>query len=568
MSSNKLLFLIVVLSLAVRLFGLNWDQGQHLHPDERFLTMVSSSIKLPSDIYDYFVPQTSTLNPYNNGYNFYVYGTFPLLVTRAVAEVFKLTSYDQIFLVGRVLSAIFDSLTSLLVFFVAFKIFKKTKVALLGALLYAICILPIQQAHFFTVDSFTVFFFILTIFLLISRRPLISGLAFGVTLANKTSVGIVLPMFLPFVFTLNKYSIKNRNTFAKYILEGMATCGLFLIFTFIAFRLFQPYAFDGLFSLSPHFISNINEAHKMITGEIDYPPNIQWLSTTPVIHPLINMFFVGFGPVTFLLILLGIVMVFKDRRLIKRSGVILIILISLTIFLYHSFQLAKYMRYFYPVYPVFMIIAGYGLSRLKPKWNFPIIFLNLIITISFLGLYLQAHSRFQASEWICNNIPTSMILSSESWDDSLPLGSPSCSNLSYIHQDLALYDPESPQKWDKINTQLKLIDYLVLSSNRLWGSIPNVPGRYPDTSIFYKNLFDGGNNFKLVKRIYSYPGFSLPFLHDCLLIGPTIYPSTQNNYFEIDKSCDFPGIYFRDDAFEESFTVYDHPQVLIYAKIK
>ena len=133
---------------------------------------------------------------------------------------------------------------------------------------------------------------------------------------------------------------------------------------------------------------------------------------------------------------------------------------------------------------------------------------------------------------------------------------------------MSLFDNESFEKWDKINNQLNSVDYITLTSNRLWGSIPKVSERYSDTSNFYKNLFEGNTNFKLIKRIYSYPGFYLPFVNKCILIGPSVYPQKSNTLFEIDQNCDYPGIYFRDDAAEESFTVYDHPQVNIFIKLK
>ena len=55
---NKLIIVLLflaVLSLAAffRLYGVNWDQNQHLHPDERFLTMVATGISWPKDIYKY-----------------------------------------------------------------------------------------------------------------------------------------------------------------------------------------------------------------------------------------------------------------------------------------------------------------------------------------------------------------------------------------------------------------------------------------------------------------------------------------------------------------------------------
>jgi len=548
------LFFIILFGFCLRIIGLNWDQVQHLHPDERFLTMVSSTISLPKSINEYFNTSNSSFNPANNDYSFYVYGTFPLLITKIIAQITDFTSYDQIFFIGRILSIFFDTSIILLIFLISQKLFKNTKIALLSSLLYSLCIFPIQQSHFFTVDATTVFLFILSLYLLISQKNILSGIIFGITLASKTSIGIILPFILLFIFFKDKQYLKN-----------FIQCFLFVLCLGLFFRIFQPYAFDGLIKLSPKFISNIREAHQMITGEYNYPPNIQWKSTFPVIHSLVNLFFVGLAPITFILSFLGISKIIKNKGFLKDKKIILILLIIFSIFIYHSILLARYMRYFYPIYPLLIILSGYALSKFSSKIIAILLLINLTITIAFIHIYLIPHSRYQASEWICQNIPANYTLSSENWDDSLPLGSSSCRLKSYQHQDLALYDTESDQKWLKINSQLNNVDYLIMSSNRLWGSIPKDVKDYPITSKFYQNLFDGNSNFKLIKKFYSYPGFSLPFIKKCFVVGLSVYPyQNQKNNFIAVENCNYPGIYFRDDAAEESFTVYDHPQVLIF----
>ena len=40
-----LLLLILLIGAYFRFTGLNWDQGTHLHPDERFLTTVAYSLQ-------------------------------------------------------------------------------------------------------------------------------------------------------------------------------------------------------------------------------------------------------------------------------------------------------------------------------------------------------------------------------------------------------------------------------------------------------------------------------------------------------------------------------------------
>ena len=41
---DVLFLLIMVVAVYFRFIGLNWDQSQHLHPDERFMTMVESAL--------------------------------------------------------------------------------------------------------------------------------------------------------------------------------------------------------------------------------------------------------------------------------------------------------------------------------------------------------------------------------------------------------------------------------------------------------------------------------------------------------------------------------------------
>jgi hypothetical protein len=41
---DVLLILILLAGVYFRFTGVNWDDGTHLHPDERFLTMVESSL--------------------------------------------------------------------------------------------------------------------------------------------------------------------------------------------------------------------------------------------------------------------------------------------------------------------------------------------------------------------------------------------------------------------------------------------------------------------------------------------------------------------------------------------
>ncbi len=179
---DLLLIVVLLVGTYFRVIGLNWDSDQHLHPDERFLTMVESALDVkkcalpntaleacPPDqvrwlgLGDYFDTATSPLNPENRGYGFFVYGDLPIVIVRYVAEWVGQVGYDQVDLVGRQVSALGDLLSVLMIYIIAARLYNR-RVALLGAAFSALAVLQIQQSHFFTVDTVANFFIFLAVY--------------------------------------------------------------------------------------------------------------------------------------------------------------------------------------------------------------------------------------------------------------------------------------------------------------------------------------------------------------------------------------------------------------------
>ncbi len=153
----------------------------------------------------------------------------------------------------------------------------------------------------------------------------------------------------------------------------------------------------------------------------------------------------------------------------------------------------------------------------------------------FISIYLKPHSRIQASVWVYQNIPAHSYILSELWDDGLPLSIQGY-NSEYQSYQLPVFNQDNPQKWQELAVQLAQADYYILASNRGWGSIMRVPKKYPQMSKFYEKLLAGETNYKLVAKFSSYP--SLEYLG---------IPLTINDSWS-----------------EEAFTVYDHPEVMIF----
>lgn len=549
---------IFVLALTLRLYGLNWDQGQHLHPDERFLTMVANDTKLPSTFVQYFNNSQSPLNPYNYpNYQFFVYGTFPLFLTKTFAVILHLDNYQGIVLVGRALSAVFDSLNILLIYFLALKVITKNKkLIFLPSLIYALCVLPLQLSHFFAVDTFLNTFLLATFTLLAYSRFPQAGIAFGFALASKISAVYFAPIIaLFFVFHL----LKNKNLL-KTIFLGLIFC----FFSFLIFRIFQPYIFDGIYKINSHFIENINTLKYFSQKDGNYPPSVQWLSVIPLPFALKNFVLWGLGlPFSFGLIILLII---KFKTLSKNQTIVLSFIWILWLYFYQGSQFNPTMRYLLPIYPFIVLLFVYLLSHLKNIIFFKILVaLNFLYSLAFINIYSHRQTRVDASLWIYRNIPAQSVVTNEYWDDPLPLNVEPYNSSIYQGIMISPYDPDSVSKIDLLNSQINSANYIFMSSNRLWRSIPS-SSRYPLTTKYYTSLFSGNSNFKKVLELNSYPGFSLPFLKGCYYFGPTDYPGIKNSWFSVDTQCFYPGVYLRDDTSEEAFTVYDHPKVLIFKK--
>ena len=171
-----LLVFVLLLGAYFRFVGLNWDDGTHLHPDERFLTDVANRMQPVGDPLAYLRTSESTLNPHNLGFDFFVYGHFPMIATRYVAEWvsnlceafpgrcdYNYNHYDGIHLVGRALSGLVDLVAVAVTFFIGRRLYD-WQVGLLGALLLALAVMPIQQSHFFTTDNWATVFSVLTMY--------------------------------------------------------------------------------------------------------------------------------------------------------------------------------------------------------------------------------------------------------------------------------------------------------------------------------------------------------------------------------------------------------------------
>ena len=616
------LIAILLLALSLRTRGLNWDEGTHLHPDERFLTMVENAIQLPSSLGEYFDTTRSPLNPYNTNFSSFVYGTAPIFLVRVIGEVVGMTTYETMVLLGRALSALADVFVVAMTFAMGRRLYG-TRVGLLAALLYTFAVLPIKQSHFFTVDTFTnvplVLAFWFTLDIMEGRRAwrafVLAGLIFGLMLASRINLApflgiLVLAAFLQLlksaaqiehiqirraseadgaeaprmptmrIFRLGPLLIEvefkpsarleadstadgqevsesasSLWRIARPILIGLVLAGVAALLTF---RVAQPYAFDGLLTLNPQFVDDMGRVQRLVSGEDDFPPSHQWTNRTPYWFPWYNMVVWGMGPALGIAAWLGVALAAYQTLRHGRREHLLMLFWVLGMFLYHGQQFVLTMRYYLPLYPFLAIFGAFFLFEVwDPAKRFVddpgdnrlargatagavLLFAIVIGTTIFWALastsiYTRTNTRVAASRWIYENIPDTAVIGNEHWDDTLPLR---VDGKDYFRDHdgvmLELYGEDTPEKREKMIQWMEEVDYIILSSNRLYGSIPRLPMRFPLTTKYYAWLFNGQLGFEPVKQFTSYPQ----------LLGITI----------------------PDDNAEEAFTVYDHPKVIIFQK--
>ncbi|MBI4212815.1 MAG: glycosyltransferase family 39 protein [Chloroflexi bacterium] len=596
---------ILLAAAPLRFVGIDWDSGQHLHPDERFITMVSTGIELPQNLAQYFDTARSPLNPYNRNFGSFIYGTGPLFFVRALAEGIEQMSeglqvspgtwlagllphlrdaagYGNLNLLGRVLSGVADLATLLLIYLSGVRLGGRL-LGSLAAVLSGLAVLQIQSAHFFTAESPLILFTTLAFYL--SLRVARSGslvdwallgLATGLAVTTKLTAGLALLLWFCAAVLLWQRFVKGAQQYGSAVGDrrgffteappgpGDIVTGIIAasVMALLTFRIAQPYAFAGPgffdFAPNPKYLADLDSWQKIATGQIDYPPSIQWTGSTPYVWQLVQMTLWGLGPPLALAAWAGFALALVQfiREPARNALYALGLFWVAANFLYWGPQFAKPMRYLLPIYPQLCLFAALALMafwrwarrgtfwrqaapvwlKAALPWTVPslVVAYSAFYALAFASIYTRPTTRVAASEWIYTNVSPGGGMAWEHWDDPLPLRLPGRDSSLYPGIDLPLYGEDVPEKREQLITKLDSARYIMLSSNRLYGSIPKLPQRYPMTVRYYEALFSGELGFERTAEFTSRPSLL--------------------------------GIELNDDDAEEIFTVYEHPKVTIFRK--
>ena len=560
------LTLVFLAALSLRLYGLNWDQGGDLHPDELFVAKIVLIDRIhldwPPDLSELLDPARSGLNPRSadpatGQYREFAYGALPLWVTDFAAwGLSRLTgtnwnAAERVYLFGRVLSALLSSATVVATAAIARRLGGQS-LGLLSALFAALAPMSIQLAHFFTTDSWLTCFVALCLLACCRATErgtvtafALAGCTYGLAMATKGSVvALAAPILAAWLVLLWNLPVEGASRAARiWSLAPHAVAAA--LAALLAFFAFEPYAL-----LRPMvYIQSLRTQADIVSGAFDVPFTRVFSGTSPGIYQLEQLVRWGVGPVAGLLALGGLVWLGNEVR--RRSAPAIILTTWLVAY---SAVLApaqvKFLRYLEPLTPVLAICAAgallwlvnYAQIRWSPRWGTALLASSLALsflwTASFTSIYAQENPRIAATKWIYAQIPPGSELTAEYWDDALPRSltyalSPAAYGLGTINFDL-YRDLPPADAMGAMADVLDRADYVVQSSLRVEAGVRAEPWRYPAQIRYYDALASGEIGFSQAAQFASWPRF-----------GP----------LRID-----------DRAADESFINYDHPLVTIYKK--
>ncbi len=504
---DRLILLIVGFSLFTFGFGLAWGQLLPFHPDENNIIMAVNRIHWPTE-----------LNPH-----FFAYGGLTIYLSSLLNQLFEINPRLVLRLISVLASLaglwlVYNWLSLLSVF--------NRRLRLFGLLLTSLSVGIIQQSHFGTVDNLGAVatlagFYFLAKHIKTSR---LSQFWFGwLSLSLAASLKISFGLWLAvagFVFVAGSLAKKKFKQLLLLPFFGLTAIGLFLIT--------NPYALIDY----PSFLGSIRYESQVAFGQMLVFYTRQFLDVNQVKFIINQVLVWNLNPVVLVLALIGLIVSIRTKT--KVSFLFLaVVLINLV---QPSIWFVLWTRFFVLWFYLGVISAGLALSKIHTAFWPAIFFISLAWAVGFLqATYWQTDSRLVMSHKISRHIGQSQTLLQEEGNVvNLPVGSSLAPGTKMLTFDP--YQLEESKNLQRLSRQLEVSDYLLIGSRRGWLNHIRLANQYPKTAKFYQDLFAGRSGWRLIDQVYY------PFKVFGLDLNDEIYA-------------------------EETFTVFDHPHLILFKKM-
>ena len=561
------IFLLILIGGFLRFYKLDWGQDLFTHPDEYHIASSVAQLSYPNQMHPHF----------------FSYGTVTIYLIYFTQEIIQIINHSSLiinpFLIGRFYSALFSTLTIIIVYKIC-RSFMQTRFSYLAALLVALTPGLIQQAHFATPESALIFFLFGSLLFMIkfikqnkTLYIILASVFLGISLGVKvSSIASILPLIITIIIKSYPNNLHFRKPFlfikqvSKALLKFTGLIAISIIVAIITFAIVAPYVFLDYSA----FRSNLNYEGALAIGQIPVFYTRQFIDTLPVLFQIekilpyvLGPFLLLFGILGFLNVMLNLfqhliswakipkhppALAFGNSRWRagvrndKRITLIILVLAFLSLFIPNAFLFAKWTRFIAPTFPFFAIFAAIALQTIENKTRRSVyyflagvlVFGTVLWTMSFFSIYTNPDIRITASAWLESHVKerSSFLVEGGNMTD-IPLAG------NFQRTSLDFYSLENdPLTRKKIIDSLQSSDYFLVQSRRVFMNHQRLPNIYPKTAQFYDTLFNGNLGFKQIKEFHSYPKLSL-----------------------FGVSLEFP-----DETAEETWSVFDHPVIRIFKK--
>lgn len=423
----------------------------------------------------------------------------------------------------------------------------------------------IQAAHFGTFESSLTFLYFLIFYLCLkalSKRTrstflyILAVIFFGVSISIRVTSLVLLPVLFFLIIFINKKSLISF----KFLFSFAAL----LFIPAIIFIVSNPYAVNwallknnsSLFSSD--FLSTMNYESSVARGTLPVFYTQQFQQTTPIVYQFVKVLPYVLNPLIYIFFLFAIMYFFvkviqnvnlkmqndnaklKIKKLFNNLAIkqynnrllLLTCLFFLLIFVPNSILYVKWTRYIIPSLPYIYIFVFLLLLKVNRKLIFVVSVVSLILGIFFTSVY-SFDTRIEAAAWAKKNLKPSAKILSEIYDMGIvPF------NEVFNYSQIKLFNFYDTDDTFSDTTEMIYLDNLtqeadaiVLPSRRIAATKLRLPRKYPNGFLFYDRLLHGKSGFKQ----------AADFFHPYDRIVPFTTP-------------------------DESFTVFDHPEVTIFMK--
>jgi len=371
----------------LRFYGLNYQLQEGLNPDEHVVERITSLFRKDLKPQNYL---------YTPGFH------YMNLVAEDVAE-WVLGQEPPDHATPRVLSALFASLSCLMVLSIGYTVLPKA-VAFIAMALFGFAFMPIQLAHFGIIEPTMVFFFLLGVRAIITlnkeaapKEYFIVGIACGLAVGMKQTAGIILIPFLATYIFLNEWESFKWFTIKKALMWGVGAA--------VSSLLLAPYTLLDF----PHFFHDSLFQFKNLSGETHTVLYFVGESSGPV--RILNYLNEGIGYPIFIAAAIGCALIWR----LSRKAFFTIV--PFTIIFFTIASIVSSAPYHYPLLlcPFLALLAAATVYEIGSRVSFN----KAVMTILTIGLLINplirvikletilsgVDTRRQASEWCYLNLP-------------------------------------------------------------------------------------------------------------------------------------------------------------------